>query len=87
MDSRGQTALGEHAIISLSVLLIKLSVESTVATTPSGMRRLITSQMTYSPQPQVIFNQRYYLRRQLALQAFKVIDCLSYLDLQADWCP
>ena len=45
VDSRGQTALGKHAIISMFVLLSKLNVESSVATTPTGMRRIIASQM------------------------------------------
>jgi hypothetical protein len=51
VDSNGETALGEHAIISPFVLLSKLNVESSIATTPSGMRRIITSQIAHSPQP------------------------------------
>ena len=88
VDSRGNTALGEHAIIYLFVLLSKLNVESSIATIPSGMRRIITSRMAYSSQSQVV-RQRRYLRRehQLVFQWFKVIGYLSYLDLQADWRP
>ena len=45
VDSRGQTALGEHTIIIMFVLLSKLNVESSIAATPSGMRQIIASQM------------------------------------------
>ena len=50
VDSRSETASGEHAIISPFILLFKLNVESSIATTSSGMRPIITSQMAYSPQ-------------------------------------
>ena len=43
VDSHDETALGEHAIFSPLVLLSKLNVESSITTTPSGMRRIISS--------------------------------------------
>ena len=47
--SRGEIALGEHTMIYPFGVLSEINVESSIPTTPSGMRRTITSQMAYSP--------------------------------------